>query len=114
MLKAITRIIRITNIPPDLASQRHGFHTCSARNCTQQPTTLILQWRQFHGRPRLERFTLCEPHAVRWCRVHYVPLPAVPTIDFWDARRPDQPTPHWPEELLPALPVVPPPTSQGH
>jgi hypothetical protein len=102
---SITRIIRITNVPTDLKSQRYGFHTCSSRQCDQAPTTLLLQWRQFWGRPRLTRLHLCEAHAARWCRLREVTLRDVPTIDFWDERRPSQPTPDWPEELLPAYPV---------
>jgi hypothetical protein len=112
-MRAITRIIAITNIPADLKNQRWGFHTCSHRDCRKQPTLLILQWRQFYGRPRLTRLQLCETDAARWCRLHEVNRGDIPTIDFWDARRPGQPTPDWPEELLPALPVVPQPTTTG-
>ena len=104
-MRAITRIIEITNVPADLKNQRYGFSRCTFRNCDAQPTTLILQWRQFHGRPRLTRIELCEPHAARWRRMWGVARHDVPTIDFWDERRPDQPTPSWPEELIPALPV---------
>ena len=112
-MRAITRILEITNVPEDLKHQRHGFHTCSFRACTGQPETLILQWREVYHQPRLIRLPLCEAHAARWRRLWGVRRQDVPTIDFWDERRPDQPTPDWPEDLLPALPVVPQPPTPG-
>jgi hypothetical protein len=107
MHRVLTQVLRITDIPPDLKTQRHGFDTCSFRACQADPCLLILTYREFHGRPRQVRLHLCEAHAALWCKLRGLRLADVPTIPFWDARRPDQPTPYWPEELLPTLPVEP-------
>jgi hypothetical protein len=112
MPTSISRILRIANVPVDLRRHPHGWHTCSARDCIQQPNMLILQWRERAGRPYLARLHFCETHADRWCTRHGITLHDVPTIDFWDERRPDEPTPYWPAEWLPVMLVEPhPPTT---
>jgi hypothetical protein len=107
-----TTTVTEAGIPPpqdELANARWGFSRCRYGQCRAAPMTLILQYRQRStwSKPALYRIGLCADHAAQWCRLWGVRRAEIPTIDFWDPRRPDQPTVLWPEEWIPALTVAP-------
>ena len=107
MIKPNYRIVHIVDVPAPavLEAQRLGFGWCTSRRCPEAPTYLLFTDLVRGGRvlTRMQRF--CPTHAARWCAVHHVEVARVPTIPFWDAHHPEQPTPFWDVAELPVLHV---------
>ena len=101
------RLVHIVDVPAPavLEAQRLGFGWCSSRRCFEVPTYLLFSDVMRGGRVCTQTRRFCPGHAAHWCAVHQVAVASIPTISFWDARHPDQPTPFWDVAELPVLHV---------
>ena len=101
------RIVHIVDVPAPavLEAQRLGMGWCSSRRCDEVPTYLLFADVVRGGHVVTQQRRFCPAHAARWCAVHQVEAARVPTIPFWDARYPEQPTPFWGVAVLPVLHV---------
>ena len=102
-----SRIVHIVDMPApaELEAQRLGFQWCSSKRCPEPPTYLVFTETMRGGRVFTQTRRYCPAHAAHWCTAHHVEVARVPTIPFWDARHPEQPTPFWDVAELPVLHV---------
>jgi len=101
------RIVPIVEVPAPavLEAQRLGVGWCSRRRCCEVPTYLLFSDVRRGGHVHTLTRRFCPEHATHWCTAHHVEVARVPTIPFWDARHPEQPTPFWGVAALPVLHV---------
>jgi len=102
-----SRIVHIVDVPApaELEAQRLGSQWCSSKRCPEPPTYLVFTETMRGGRVVTQTRRYCPAHAAPWCTAHHVEVARVPTIPFWDARHPEQPTPYWDVAELPVLHV---------